>query len=53
MMVLIKLILSRSPWGSSKRMKEKTESFNPVILKYAVVSKCEPEYLKETSNILE
>lgn len=46
------LIVLGSPWGSSKGTKEKTGSFKPVILKYALAPKCEPEYIKETSNIL-
>lgn len=47
------LIVVGSPWGSSKGTKEKkTGSFKPVILKYAAAPKCEPEYFKETSNIL-
>lgn len=35
-----------------KWRKKKKGSFKPVILKYAVAPKCEPEYIKETSNVL-
>lgn len=38
--------------GKFKGDKRKTTSFKLVILKYAVVTKCEPEYFKETSDIL-